>query len=137
MLLALLTTLASGCVTIVPYQPKSNLVTESGAESAQSQLADLLRRAAAPQFSSVEVDDKRVKLTMIVPPFGSFSFRPTYHTIPFDISYSMVSRMDLYANNYVYRYDAGGRLLLPHILFRSQQDAMLFIDLITSLRDAP
>ena len=135
MLLALLTTLASGCVTIVPYQPKSNLVTESGAESAQSQLADLLRRAAAPQFSSVEVDDKRAKLEMLQTHVWAF-YQTFQTTVPFDISYSNVARMDLYANNYVYRYNPAGRLMPPHILFASQQDAMLFMDLITSLRDA-
>ena len=135
MLLALPTALAIGCVAIVPYQPKANLVTESGAESAQTQLADLLRRAAAPRFSSVEVDDKRAKLEMLQTHVGAF-YQTIQTTIPFDISYSMVGRMELYANNYVYRYDTAGRLMPPHILFASQQDAMLFMDLITSLRDA-
>lgn len=124
--------LGAGCVSVVPYQPKSNLVAESGVESAQAQLADLLRRAAAPRFSSVEVDDRRAKLTMIHTHIGPF-YQAIHTPIPVDILYAMVSRMELYENNYVFSYDASGRLLMPKILFASRDDARLFMDLITSL----
>lgn len=112
--------LSAGC-TPIQYQPKEGIVDTLGVPQAQQRLQEVLLRAVAPRIDTVEVTDD----------FLRYHIAHTSYEVR--ILFENVSQMDVFENHYVFIW-ASGKRILAKILFVNDEDAKMFVDLVSSFR---
>jgi hypothetical protein len=113
--------LSVGC-TPIQYQPKEGIVDTLGVPQAQQRLKEVLLGSVAPKIDTVEITDDFLRYHII---------RTTYEI---RISFENVSQIDVFSNHYVFIW-APGKRILAKILFANDEDAKMFVDLVSSFRD--
>jgi hypothetical protein len=112
--------LSTGC-TPIQYQPKAGIIDTLGVPQAQQRLKEILLRSVAPRIDTVEIT-------------GDFlRYHITHTTYEVRIPFENVSQMDVFENHYVFIW-APGKKILAKILFVNDEDAKMFVDLVSSFR---
>ena len=112
--------LSVGC-TPIQYQPKEGIVDTLGVPQARQRLQEILLHAVAPRIDTVEITDDFLR------------YHITHTTYEVRIPFENVSQMDVFENHYVFIWAAGKRILAK-ILFANDEDAEMFVDLVSSFR---
>jgi hypothetical protein len=124
----------AGCVAVVPYEPKSDLVSARGKEEAGRQLAVLLNRAVQPRVTSVAVTDDFVEYGWQETYPGPF-YVPVTASHLTQIFFANVARIEVYENFNVFLW-APGDARVDKVLFATLEDAKGYADWIASMRSA-
>lgn len=126
--------LVSGCIAIVPYTPATNRIQELGEKSAKEKIEEVLTTAVAPHITGAEPKDNELVINYVQPMMGPFY---TTTNVPGVVAvlYANLEKVVIYANNKVFIYMRGNQLMSPQIVFRTQEDAKEFADLLMSYRE--
>ncbi|MBI4612287.1 MAG: hypothetical protein HY720_01630 [Planctomycetes bacterium] len=133
-ILALFCLLGSGgCATKVPYTPQLDAVDRQGPPKAMEELVAVVQRVLLPRVIAESVKATEEHLVYdYVPEWHYYWYWFAIDTGPKTIAWAVLDRIDLYDNNRVFMYGAGG-YELGWLHFHSREDAMTFIDLALSL----
>ncbi len=123
-----------GCAAVQDYQPKTNMIQEMEIKDAQRQLRDILLRATFPKVTSVSFTEDAIKIKSQQSHLGFF-YQTVTNQLENDLYFSLLDRMQIYENNFVFIYGSGNRLQMK-ILFPTKEEAQTFMDLLWSLRSA-
>ena len=127
--------LGPGCVSTVPYSPKTTLVEELGWEPAQQRFGELMTRCRSPRIADATIDDKKFELTLQGGHAGwwwGWGGAPGGKPV---IYHNNIGKLDIYENNKVFVLGPDNRRM-TEFLFAGQEDCFLFADLVWSFRNA-
>lgn len=114
-----------GCVAPVQYQPQERALQDRGVAQAQQQLNEVLGNAIVPKVTSAEVSDNALRY---MTPVGA-------NAVEKKLPLHDIGSVNLYTNNAVHILNRDKTVLTPFV-FKNEQDAKLFIDLLASFRAA-
>lgn len=113
------------CAAPLQYQAKDRALQELGSQRAQEQLNEVLKNAIVPRVTSAEVSDNTLRYAT---PVGTSSVEKK-------LALREIGDINLYANNAVHVLNKEKTSLTPFV-FKNEQDAKTFVDLLVSFRAA-
>ena len=122
-----------GCVSVVPYTPKTSLIEEMGYKDAQGRFGELMTRARSPRIGDATIDSKKFEFSLVGGHAGGWWWgwgAPGARPV---IYHNNIGRLDVYENNKVFVLGPDERKM-TEFLFSSQQDCFLFADLVWSFK---
>ncbi len=124
--------LATSCIAIVPYEPKSNLLQTLGEEESVKRFGRVLAGSTDWRFNFAEAGEDSFVAEKLQVIMGAFWIQ---HTIPnrIQIYYANVSRIEVYENNVVYLRSPSNHVTLK-ATFADRDTAFEFADLVASFK---
>lgn len=121
-----------GCVSVVPYTPKTSLIEELGYEGAQDRFAVLMNGARSPRIGTASIDTKKFEFELSGGHAGWWWGwgQPGSHPV---VYLENIGRLDIYENNKVFVIAPDERKM-TEFLFGSQGDCFVFADLVYSFK---